>query len=150
MAKAKNPRAVKQRGNSAKAVAKRPSFKPGNEHAFKPGDPRINRAGRPKSLTLSEAYRRMLGTVDPDDPEGRTHAEVIAESMVIKAKKGTVMASMELADRTEGRPMQTVGVFDMRQLMEKAKESGIDINSDPVLAAIFAASGVGPTGGSAD
>jgi hypothetical protein len=46
--------------------------------------------------------------------------------------------------------MQTVGVFDMRQLMEKAKESGIDINSDPVLAAIFAASGVGPTGGGAD
>jgi hypothetical protein len=37
-----------------------------------------NVGGRPKSRLLSEALRNRLAEVKPDDPAGRTYAEVVA------------------------------------------------------------------------
>ena len=65
--------ADKQPGNSGRDG--RGLFTSGNPHAFHKGQSG-NPHGRPKSVTLSEAYRRELAKVDPDDPEGRSHAEV--------------------------------------------------------------------------
>jgi Family of unknown function (DUF5681) len=67
-----------------------------------------NPGGRPKSKTLSNAYRNKLEEAVPNDPEGRTWAEFIAEAQVRDAVRGNVQAAREIADRTEGRPRQSI------------------------------------------
>lgn len=82
-----------------------------------------NPKGRPKSITLSEAYRKKLAQVDLEDPDGRTFAEVLAEQMVIKARSGDVSALREMADRTEGKPRQTIALsVERREQLEQAVE----------------------------
>ena len=105
---------------------RRGRFESGNPHAFRKGRSG-NPAGRPKSMTLSEAYRRELAKADPDDPQGRTHAEVLAGRMMARAKTGDVQALKELADRVEGRPKQTVALTsDRRELIERAVERMVE------------------------
>ncbi len=105
----------KQRNNSEGAVKRLSNLKP-----FKPGQSG-NPKGRPKSITLSEAYRKMLATVDETDPEKRTRAEVLAEQMYAKAKTGDVSALREIADRVEGKPRQTLALtLEKREQLEQA------------------------------
>ena len=95
-------------------------FATGNPHAFQKGQSG-NPKGRPKSITLSEAYRKKLAEVDPDDQQGRTFAEVLAEQTVLKAKGGDVAALRELADRAEGKPRQSMTLtIDQREKFERA------------------------------
>lgn len=102
-------------------------FLKGNETGWKPGQSG-NPAGRPKTITLSEAYRNALAQPMPKDKKGRTIAEVIAEKVCLEAAfTGNVQAAREIADRTEGKPKQAVdlnaNVFDWREL---AKQYGIN------------------------
>jgi hypothetical protein len=60
-----------------------------------------NPKGRPKSQTLGEAYRKVLAEPDPNDPEGRTFAELIAAKVCNSALSGDIKAAQEIADRTE-------------------------------------------------
>jgi Family of unknown function (DUF5681) len=71
-----------------------------------------NPSGRPKSKILSDAYRRKLGEPVPNDPEGRTWAELIAEAQVRDAVRGNVQAAREIADRTDGRARQAIEFED--------------------------------------
>jgi Family of unknown function (DUF5681) len=71
-----------------------------------------NPSGRPKSKTLSDAYRNKLEEPVPNDPEGRTWAELIAEAQVRDAVRGNVQAAREIADRTEGRARQAIEFED--------------------------------------
>jgi hypothetical protein len=101
--------ADKQRGNSAKKAKNRPTGKPfgkGNPHAFKPGQSG-NPAGRPKSRTLSEAYRAWLSQPSEKDP-ARTNADALAEVVGRAALKGDLFAVREITDRVEGRPRQAI------------------------------------------
>jgi hypothetical protein len=86
-----------------------------------------NPAGRPKSLTLSEAFRRQLSQPVPNDEHGRTFAEVVAERMCLAAAGGDVGAAREIADRTEGKARQAISmdmnVTDWRQM---AQASGLN------------------------
>src|SRR5687768_4947393 len=105
---------------------KRPDgkFAEGNKlgNRFKPGQSG-NPKGRPRSITLSEAYRKLLAQVDESDPGGRTRAEVLAEQMYLKAKTGDVQALREMADRVEGKPRQTVALsVERREQLEQAVE----------------------------
>jgi hypothetical protein len=93
--------ADKQRKNSGKKL-----FAKGNPYAFKPGQSG-NPAGRPKSRTLSEAYRELLRQPLRDDPT-RTVADVVAAAMVQNAFAGDVAAAKELADRTQGKAKQGI------------------------------------------
>jgi hypothetical protein len=81
-----------------------------------------NPAGRPKSITLSEAFRRQLAQIDLSDKKKRTFAEVIAERMCLAAAGGDVAAAREIADRTEGKPKQAIdvdmSVSDWRQMAQ--------------------------------
>lgn len=137
--------ADKQRQNSGKRKRTRTSFGKGNPFRWQEGQSG-NPAGRPKAITLSEAYRRALA-IELDD--GRTVAEAIAESVAHKAMAGTTMAAVEIADRTEGKARQPIDL-NLSDLFKKAKEEyGIDPASDPILSAIFGAAGVGPDGAGA-
>jgi hypothetical protein len=86
-----------------------------------------NPNGRPKSLTLSEAFRRQLSQPVPGDEQGRTFAEVIAARLCYEAARGDVGAAREIADRTEGKPKQALDldlkVTDWRAM---ARQNGID------------------------
>jgi hypothetical protein len=46
----------------------------------------------------------------PDDPQGRTYAEAIAETLVQKALAGDIRAAQELADRAEGKARQSIEI----------------------------------------
>jgi hypothetical protein len=94
-------------------------------NAFKPGQSG-NPLGRPRSITLSEAYRRALSQPLPGDPEGRTVAEVIATLVCAKAADGDVAAAREIADRTEGKPRQSVDVdMNVHDWRELARQHGL-------------------------
>lgn len=82
-----------------------------NLKPFQPGQSG-NPGGRPKKLltVLSDALREKLKDVSPD--RHRTYAEVLADKLVEEAVAGKlpVLAIREIADRTEGKPAQTVKV----------------------------------------
>lgn len=92
----------------------------GKPHRWKKGQSG-NPSGRPKSKTLSAAYRNKLEEPVPNDPEGRTWAELIAEAQVRDAVRGNVQAAREIADRTEGRARQAIEFEDktMTQAFER-------------------------------
>jgi hypothetical protein len=83
----------------------------GKPHRWKKGKSG-NPSGRPKSKTLSDAYRHKLEEGVPNDPEGRTWAELIAEAQVRDAVRGNVQAAREIADRTEGKARQAIEFED--------------------------------------
>ena len=88
----------------------------GRSTQFKKGGPSPNPGGRPKSRLLSEALRARLAQSKPDDPTGRTFAEVVAHNLVEIACSrgaGAVTAANEIADRIEGRPTQRLDVNDI-------------------------------------
>jgi hypothetical protein len=91
-----------------------------------------NPAGRPKSITLSEAYRRQLSQPFPDDSQGRTYAEVIAERACLAASGGDVGAAREIADRTEGKPKQAIDV-DMSVSDWRAVAQASGLSEDDVI-----------------
>ena len=83
-------------------------FAPGNKigKQFPPGVSG-NPQGRPKLTRLTDALREQLAEEMPDAPE-RTIAEQIARALIREAISGNVQAAREIADRTEGKPMQKV------------------------------------------
>ena len=93
---------------------------------WRKGQPSPNPGGRAKSRLLSEALRNRLAEVKPDDPTGRTFAEVIAENLVrIACSEGAnaVHAANEIADRIEGRSRQSIEVADITaELRNKSDE----------------------------
>jgi hypothetical protein len=108
----------------------------GKPHRFKPGKSG-NPSGRPKSKTITAAYRKLLEGLVPKDRRGRTWAELIAAAQVRIAALGNVRAAREIADRTEGRPSQRleltgdaggpIEVADAReQLLEKLCPEALD------------------------
>src|SRR5918911_5015250 len=85
-------------------------FVKGNNNGFKPGQSG-NPAGRPKSITLSEALRMELAKANPQGDGEQTYAEAIAQMLCEQAAEhNNIMAAKEIADRTEGKPRQTVDV----------------------------------------
>jgi hypothetical protein len=75
---------------------------------WKPGQPSPNPYGRPRTKLLSEAYRIVLA--DLEETGNRSVAETIATAMARRAMKGNIPAARELADRTEGKPVQALRV----------------------------------------
>jgi hypothetical protein len=73
----------------------------GKPHRWKKGQSG-NPSGRPKSKTLSDAYKNKLEEPVPNDPEGRTWAELIAEAQVRDAVRGNVQAAGRLPTEPRG------------------------------------------------
>ena len=90
---------------------------PPKEYQFKPGQSG-NPGGRPK--VLSSAYRQWLETVNANDPEGRTNAELVARSMGLQSLKGNINAAREMRSATEGEKFEIKGWEDI------ARKHGLD------------------------
>lgn len=129
MPKKKAVAIAKQAGNNGEQVGRdsKGKFAKGHTLGFQPGQSG-NPKGRPKSITLSEAYRYALAQPMEGDALGRTYAEVIADEMVAFAAMGNIHSAKEIADRTEGKPRQaidmTANVMDWREL---AKANGLSL-----------------------
>ena len=93
---------------------------------WRKGQPSPNPGGRAKSRLLSDALRTRLAEVKPDDPLGKTFAEIVAENLVEIASSegpGAVHAAAEIADRIEGRSRQSIEVADITaELRNKSDE----------------------------
>src|ERR1700731_3313312 len=94
------------------------SFDPeiGKGTRWKKGQASPNPGGRPKSRLLSEALRVRLAEPKPNDPEGRTYAEVGAANLIEIACShgpGAITAMGQIADRVEGKARQEIAVADI-------------------------------------
>lgn len=83
-----------------KQVKKKQLPKAAEPYKFKPGKSG-NPGGRPKSKHISEALNKALASGKADE---------LAAVLLKLAKKGSVAAIREVADRTEGKPNQQVTV----------------------------------------
>lgn len=85
-----------------------------------------NPGGRPKTKPLTEVLQLLLEQEAPNS-HGRTWGAVIADALLRRARKGDVRAFAELANRIEGRPLQSVnlavrGVPNLAERVEKARK----------------------------
>lgn len=78
-----------------------------------------NPGGRPAFRELSDACRAILSSQVRD---GRTVAQVIAESLAHRAMHGSISAAAELADRAEGKAKQAVQVEGRNDRLEQLLE----------------------------
>jgi hypothetical protein len=126
----------KQRGNNGgiKGRAGDGRFVKGHKLGFQAGVSG-NPQGRPRSRSFSEACRSILREPCPEDLEGRTYADVIAEKLCQLAVKGDIRAARELADRAEGRPKSmneeqgTITLENARELLQQLRETQGDYTS---------------------
>jgi hypothetical protein len=113
------------------------TFAPGHKlgNRFKKGETG-NPSGRPKLTKLTEALREQLTEEMPSAPE-RTVAEAIARALIREALSGNVQAAREIADRTEGKPKQSIDVDlqvkDWRELAQSYGLSEQDVISEAKL-----------------
>jgi Family of unknown function (DUF5681) len=115
--------------NSAENRRKTGTPIPGSEATrFKPGQSG-NPGGRPKMAALSRACRELLAVPLPDDPQGRTYAEAIAEALARKALAGDIRAAQELGDRAEGRARQAIEIEHtrLREAFERMSGEELEI-----------------------
>ncbi len=101
---------------------------PGGEATrWKPGQSG-NPGGRPRTAPLSNAYREKLASLVPNDPQGRTYAQAIADALADQARAGDIRAAQELADRVEGRARQSIEIENavLRDAFERMNRDELD------------------------
>jgi len=103
--------------NRHKTGFRGPSPDVGKATRWKKGIPSPNPGGRPRSKTVSAAYRKRLEEDAPEDRQGRTFAEIVADAQIRKAIKGNTAAAKEVTDRTEGKPQQSLEIGRIPQVM---------------------------------
>ena len=102
----------KSTGNSGKSSGKkRGGNHPENvaPYRWQPGQSG-NPNGRPRTAIFRDALIRAITKTVAKDREGRAMIDVIAQQIMAKAIKGDLAAIAMIADRTDGKPAQSVTV----------------------------------------
>ena len=84
------------------------SGRPENLKPWKPGQSG-NPGGRPRTRPLTDELTQLLEQ-DAPNANGKSWALVIAEALLMKARKGDVRAFTVLANRIEGKPHQSIAL----------------------------------------
>jgi hypothetical protein len=79
-------------------------FVEGNKYRIKKGEV-LNPDGAPKGKRVSTYLKELLET---ELVNGKTIAEILADTIVLEAKKGNFQFMRELLDRTEGKVMEQI------------------------------------------
>lgn len=90
---------------------------------------------------FTAALIRIANSKVPNDPRGRTYADLVAEAMFLQAINGNVRAARDIADRLEGRVSERPAEQDRRPAV-------IKVVYDPPLKPTAAADAQGPTSSS--
>lgn len=107
-----------------------PKTKAGKEKAranlrpFEPGQSG-NPAGRPKTITFSEACRKLLAEIE-DEVTQETTAETLARAAIREAKGGSAPHLKEINDRVEGKARQPIDLTVKQPREVLAALLGID------------------------
>lgn len=118
-------------GNLKKTSGKQAAkgkFAPGNKVGPRfPKGTSGNPNGRPKLTKLTDALREQLAENNPNAPE-ETVAEQIARALIKEAVAGNVQAAREIADRTEGKPKQTLDIgLEVNDWRTEAQKYGLSV-----------------------
>ena len=97
---------------------------------FQPGDPRINRGGRPRTRGLRAELVRQLDEVD--GRTGRTKRELVVQALIDQATGGHVGAIKLVLAYTDGLPTRVLEV-EVRQEAERLAEA-FGLDPDEILA----------------
>lgn len=93
-------------------------------------DPRINLSGKPR--LLGESYKEWLATINENDPQKRTNAQLGAVAIGLEMLKGDVAAAREIRAATEGDRLELTGkdggALIIRVIYDEKQIHG---NSDP-------------------
>lgn len=88
-----------------------------------------NPGGRPKEI-MAPAYRRALTRAIPNDKDGRTYADAIAEKNLSLMLKGDIRVTSEVTDRVDGKAVQALehtgrdgGPIQYETMTEEEKDS---------------------------
>jgi hypothetical protein len=96
----------------AKATGFRgPNPSVGKATQFRPGQSG-NPGGRPKMKPITDAYRAILASENPEEFEPKTGAERIAFEVYQQAQEGRLRHAKEITDRVEGRVTQPIAGAD--------------------------------------
>jgi hypothetical protein len=87
-----------------------------------------NPSGRPRK-PITEAYAAVAEQKYPDDPEGRTYAQLIAEGQCKAAIKGKTDAAREIREALEGKTPQAFG--------DNTASTSVTLNIDVVRKKLF-------------
>lgn len=68
-----------------------------------------NPGGRPKEI-MAPAYRRALMKAIPNDKNGRTYADAIAEKNLSLMLSGDIRVTSEVTDRVDGKAAQSMSL----------------------------------------
>ena len=94
-------------------------FLSGNEYAIKPGEVKNPTGKGGKKKPITEELQRLLEMINPNDPDKRTNAKILADVLFSLAGEGKLDAIKEIADRAEGKATTSVEL-----------SGGVDINGN--------------------
>lgn len=121
-----------------------------NLKPFSPGDPRINRGGRPVS-TITKSLRRLMSAPESESDDSRSKADELAGLLYdiatgkAKATNVQLAALKEIVDRIEGRPRQSISLdldADARRerklsaFMQECERDGDPLSREEAIAAL--------------
>ena len=99
-------------------------------------EPRRPRARRQAALNISKLIGDLLKQKAPDDPRGRTNAQVLAQAIIDKAMEGNPTLIREILNRIDGPPAKANAETDTRS--DSETDRFFDRLSDAQLASLQA------------
>lgn len=95
--------------------------------------------GRRNGWNLIHEFKKALAELERSDKEGRTRAQLLAQSTILRAIKGDTHARRDLLEYLHGRPTPTVEVetaggtktFEVKLSLEEVGEPEANGDTDP-------------------
>ena len=87
-----------------------------------------NPTKQPKHTTISDACRYLLGQLVPGDKQGRTFAEMIAETLIWRALQGDLRAMSEVREIEEAGAVESQECMNCKYLNQLPQTSDEELD----------------------